>query len=403
MDRFTDGARGRRSRRPIAAVAGAAATAVTLAAIAGPVAAAPKKKPKPKPAPTPKPALVVTDATAPVATLVHPTTGALLGRFALDAPGLAYSTGTSRYAVIAQGGADRTVVVDAASQVPTLLARSISGDTPVHVVSHDGMLAIFHDGDGSVVLVPEKNLGTKPLGATRIRAARPHHGVAVPLAGHVVISVPDAADPSASLPTGVEVRNRAGAVVESVDDCPQLHGEGSVGDVVAFGCADGVIVVEAHGDHWHTAKLVEPAEADPAARVGTLRTAEGLDYMVGNFGPTGLVRVDPEAAALAPMSIGGTVRSFALHRAAGGTALVLTTDGRIRAVDARTGVETAAVSVVPEFGTTGTRPTMTLLGDAAFVADPRDGTVTRVAVAGLKVSAPFRVGGAPTSVALAVG
>ncbi len=94
------------------------------------------------------------------------------------------------------------------------------------------------------------------------------------------------------------------------------------------------------------------------------------------------------------------MRSFFLHPQDGGTIVVLTTDGQLHLVDGESGQIVGSRQVVPDFGVTGTRPSLTVGQRGAYVSDPRDGRVTEVALPDLQITARILVGGQPSSIAV---
>ena len=155
---------------------------------------------------------------------------------------------------------------------PALLDFALDGTTPVHFVAHDDTIAIFNDGDGTATIFTEDVVRSNGADMVTVDSGRPHHGVAVPMDDVVVISLPNPDDPEAALPVGVTVRTLAGEKeVAAFAECPGLHGEASIGhDAVAFGCTDGVLIVEREGDVWSSRKIANPADNPNNARIGTL-------------------------------------------------------------------------------------------------------------------------------------
>jgi hypothetical protein len=345
------------------------------------------------------PSLIVTDAESATARVVDTQQRRVSGSFPLAAVASAYSGSTQRYGYAVQADGDLTSVIDTTARVPTMLGNSVVGQRPIHFVAHGGRIALFHDESGSATVVRESTLDRPRPRSWTFETGREHHGVAVPMDRRVLLSMPNPADEEDELPVGIEVRTLRDRVLQRFPDCAGLHGEASSGDLVAFGCANGVLVLEQHGDHFHSHFIDAPQGTD-GRRVGTLRAADGVPFMLGNWGPDALVRVGPEAEKLQPIALPGTSRSFDLHPAGGGTAIVLATDGQLHAVEALSGDVLASVPVVAEFGTSGTRPALVVGDRFAYVSDPRTGRVTEVSLPDLRVTARIPVGGAPASLAL---
>lgn len=385
--------------RPAVAITVATLLTAAAGALTHASQAAPRVDPTP-PSPSPRGEVVVlTDGVLPQARVVDPAGDRVVGTFPLAGTGTAYA-GERGLAFAVQGAAGVTHAIDVRRGAPALLGSPVTGTNPVHFVAHDGLVALHHDDDGSATVVRETALrGNSPRTWT-FDTGREHHGIAVPFADLVLLSVANPDDEADELPIGVEARDYRGRVLDQALDCPGLHGEAARGETVAIGCADGVLLVEVHGDHLHATKVTEPEDTAEGLRVGTVRSHEDVGYFLGNFGPESLALISPRTGTLTPVPIPGTVRSFWLHGARGGTAVVLTTDGRVHLVDPRSGEIRRFADVVPEFGTTGQRPALAIGERSAYVTDPRDGTLTEIALRGLRVTARTDVGGSPTSLAV---
>jgi len=383
------------------ALAAAAVAAVGVGALTSPTQAGPPAAASGKAAEqrfTGQPALVVADAENPLVRVVDTRRRRVSGTFPMASFASVYPGSNGRYGYAVQADGSRTSVIDASSRVPSMLGNGIIGLRPIHLVARDGRVAVFHDESGSATVVDEATLDRPWPRSWTFESGREHHGVAVPMGRLVLMSLPNPADEHDELPIGVEARTMRDRVVQRFPDCAALHGEASSGDTVAFGCANGVLVLEKHGDHFHSDFITEPQSSPEDNRVGTVRAVDGVPFMLGNWGSNGLVRIDPVDGTLTPLELPLTVRSFELHPHAGGTAIVLTTSGQIHAVNARTGDVLASATVVQEFGTSGVRPALAVGEEFAYVSDPRTGKVAEVSLPDLSVTGRIRVGGAPASI-----
>jgi hypothetical protein len=106
--------------------------------------------------------------------------------------------------------------------------------------------------------------------------------------------VPDRRRPARA---GVRVFDRSETQLATFDGCPGLHGQATLGNAVAFGCSDGVLIVEVRGGGTFAAnKIGNPAGSPEGARVGVLASHPASPVMVGNFGQ-GIAIIDPARAA----------------------------------------------------------------------------------------------------------
>lgn len=127
----------------------------------------------------------------------------------------------------------------------------------------------------------------------------------MPLDDVVIISLPDPEDAAAVLPVGVTVRTFSGRGGRGLlANCPGLHGEASLShDMAAFGCSDGVLLVQRTAAGWQSTKIPNPAENPNNARVGTLLYNEATNLLVGNFHHEGLVLINHATATMTPIAL----------------------------------------------------------------------------------------------------
>jgi hypothetical protein len=292
---------------------------------------------------------------------------------------------------------------------PSLLTAEMTGSTPIHFVHHDGFVAVFFDGTGELQYVQERTILAGAPVVSTVASGQPHHGVGLVAFGHVLLSHPELtpmSDPPRHRPVGVTTRRFAtpSTVADTILGCTSLHGEAAAGDHVAFGCAEGVLVVERHGGHLDHALIPNPPETPPGTRVGTVIASEELPFMVGNFGRGGLVRIDFEAGTLTPHLLPADHLSFRFDPH-GERLLVLTVDGKLHALNPSTFAALgppidlfAPFAVMP--GHSQIRPALEDGTEHAFVSDPRTGTVHVVHLEDWEVEGTVVVGGMPGALAV---
>jgi hypothetical protein len=308
--------------------------------------------------------------------------------------------------IVASGISIDPITKSVKKQPPAILDERFVGLLPTHWVTHDRWIVSFNDGDGSFDYLLESTLGTGRVLRHKATTGRKHHGVAVIASGNVFASLPDANDPNAALPVGVTQRRLAtpDTVVRQSADCPLLHGEGGSDTTVAFGCGDGVLIAERTGGDFAFRKLPNPADTPAGRRVGTVRMAEGLARIVGNWG-NGFVVINPTVspATWSAVDIGGLNLGFRVDEASK-RIYALSGDGTLRAYDGLTGAPIGVPLAVidawaPPAGQSPPRPSLTLGHDRAFVPDPRKGEVVEVDLKTWTKVRTLNVGGQPTSVA----
>lgn len=368
--------------------------------------------------------LMVADSATGAVQVIDLTTGEEIASLDLDGPTRLYTEPHGRHVLAAQRDDDRIDWIDAGAWTvdhgdhahywagdPAVTDWGQEAAEPTHVVFHGDLLALFNDGDGSVLVIDTHHLGDDDalIGDWDIGDA--HHGVAVADEDLGVLVVTefdaDAADDSTLPDTVVVLDLESGDEIDRFDgECPGLHGEFATASVVAFGCTDGVLLIEPHGDHWHSHKVAPPADAPADTRTGTLQGGHDLDYLIGNLGSDALVRIDIEAESATTIPLPETGAAWTFD-AATEQILILTVDGRLHTVDASSGevvdsIELSDPIELPSGHGGPPRPSIALGADRAYVSLPDDEAVVEVAFAGeLREARRFAVGIAPLSLAVA--
>lgn len=344
--------------------------------------------------------LVVADGKVGMLQVIDLETGAVVGSFSAPGPASVYSAGNGMYAFAVHREQNRASVVygglrredhgdhqDLVVEAPYVLQTFTTGPKPTHFSSHDGIVTIYNDGDGTVAVLDEKSLGLN-LRMFEVATGAPDHGA--PLAvGDVVLA--------GSLNRGVvEVFSRGGRKITSFGDCPRLHGQAALGNRIAYGCSDGVLLLERRGSGFVSHKLPNPANAPANARVGTLVSHAKYPFFIGNFGQ-GLVRIDNQLSVY-PLPANPVRFGFDKD----GVLVVLTADGSLRTLEAPTGQVIKSLKISEPFTLSGegtVRPGLALGDGMAFVALPNQGEVLEVKLSSLEIQRRFKVGGTPGGVA----
>jgi ABC-type Zn uptake system ZnuABC Zn-binding protein ZnuA len=364
--------------------------------------------------------LLVNDYESGIVSVVDLRSNDVIADFELSARAALYTAPGGRYAFAVQAGGNRTQLIDSGVTavphddhldadfgVPALLGFAVEGDTPIHYVAHDGQIAIFHDGDGAATIFDQSEMFDPDAEMITVTSARPHHGVAVPLGDVVLMSAPDMSDMDNALPIGMDVMTLDGDILQSFPECPGLHGEAAYGEAgVAFGCADGVLLIERDGDAFVSRKVANPTD-NPDLRTGTLYSTEGAPYLIGNYGQNSLVRVDPQAGT-SEVVIETEVRiwRFNYHGEDPSKLVALTIDGMLHVIDSASGAIEGSVQVVDPFlapagGRAAARPTFTTNGHLAYVSEPLPGDIAVVDLETMIVAEErIFVGGKPSSMAV---
>ncbi|MCP5518779.1 MAG: TIGR03769 domain-containing protein [Verrucomicrobiales bacterium] len=295
------------------------------------------------------------------------------------------------------------------------LALSLAGAGPVHIVSRGEWIAVHHDGVGKVSLVHEPQLAA--LGDAyepRELFAGLQHGAAVPLDGDrfaVTMANPDYPATSGNpLPIGAAVHDLEGNIIHAAPGCQLLHGEAGNGHTAAFGCADGVLVIEAHDDHFHDALVPNPETLAAPLRIGELRGHDAHAHYFGHAtaegASGGLFLISPEAGTMTPVPTAGDSRPVAFEFTPDGhELLVVLASGDLLELDAVSG---SVVRTLPGVITPVTNhanhgqhhPAVTAGMGMAYVSDPAGERIVEIDLAAFAIERTFHVHGLPAKLAL---
>jgi len=362
--------------------------------------------------------LIVNDYENATVQIVDLRTNEVIADFALTAVASLYPSSSGRYAFALQMTGNITNMIDSGvSSVPhddhfhidfsspALLGVEIEGVTPIHYTPHYDQIAIFHDGDGAATIFTEAGLFAGET--VTVTTGRPHHGVAVPMGDVVLISAPNMENADDALPVGMDVMSLDGEIIRSFPECPGLHGEAAYSETgVAFGCADGILMIERDGNTFLSRKIANPTD-NPDLRTGTLYAVDGAPYLIGNYGRNTIVRVDPTAGT-SEIVIEAPARiwRFSFHGEDSSKLVALTIDGNLHVIDIATGAVDGTVQIVDPFlapasGRAAARPTFVVNGHMVYVSEPLSGDIRAVNLETLEIAeGRIFVGGKPSSLAV---
>lgn len=200
-------------------------------------------------------------------------------------------------------------------QSPALTTFELTGSRPTHVISHDGQLAVFNDGDADSSTPASVHVVTDTIVATEadpyeVNFTTNMHGVAEPRGEHLLASIrrDDLESTSATkiLPDQVGVYHLHDGEYELEQtlsiDCPDLHGAAQNHESVVFGCSDGVLVATQDDDDYIASKI-DNIDSLAGVRIGTLYGHENSESYIGiasshGGGTATLLAVDPESGTM---------------------------------------------------------------------------------------------------------
>lgn len=257
---------------------------------------------------------------------------------------------------------------------PVLTQTRYPAAKPGHVVVHQGRTALFDDGSGKVVVQDSAKIAAGPDGARTYASASAHHGVAVELSDqHLVVSEGTEDDR-----TGIRVLDGADQQVAASDECPGVHGEAVAADeTVVIGCEDGALI-------YRDGKITKVTAPDDYGRIGNQAGSEASPIVLGDYKtdedaelerPTRVSLIDTETGKLQLVDLPSSYTFRSLGRGRDGEALVLGTDGSLHVIDPIAGKIIRSIPVVAKWTEPdewqSPRPTLRMLGETAYVADPR--------------------------------
>ncbi|MBU8539211.1 hypothetical protein [Falsiroseomonas tokyonensis] len=281
---------------------------------------------------------------------------------------------------------------------PSLLPVELRGPRPSHVVGSDGRLAVFFDGDGSASLIA----AGQEAAPVRLSAAHAHHGVAYPFASLAGPRLAISEAPAAGeRPSAVSLRGADGAELARREDCPRLHGEGRSGALIAFGCADGVLLLDARSGAFR--KIANP-EGAGERMVRNLAGGEDWRLLLGDFGPEAMMVVDPEANAMRVVPLPARRLHFTLDPARAETGFAITEDGVLHAFSTLDGTPRGRIQATGRYSLEGgaavARPRLSAAGGLVAVTDPAAGRVALHDAETLALRQVIETGGRPFDIRL---
>jgi hypothetical protein len=369
--------------------------------------------------------LFIADHTQPVVRVLDAKSGSELGRFDLGGYAALSLSDSGKTVFAVQGDKDTVQVIasgiglsdhgehrDIEISDAKLLPGIITGKKPGHVVTHGDDVAVFYDRGGKVDLFQESALLEGKGNAASIDTTAAHHGVAVPMGKHILVSVPDMTKevkPDELPPRlGLRVVDREGKQLGEAATCTGLHGEAASARLVAFGCAEGVLVARPGGLDGPKLEMVAYGSDLPEGKVSTLLGGRSMQFFLGNYGEDKVVLIDPDAAAPYRLVELPTRRvDFILDPANVRNAYILTEDGKLHVLDVVSGEIVRSADVTEPYSKDGhwrdPRPRLAVAGGHIAITDPRHSLVRMIDSTTLAETSTIPVEGQPFAIVAAGG
>ncbi|KXF75166.1 hypothetical protein ATN84_21090 [Paramesorhizobium deserti] len=368
--------------------------------------------------------LFVADHTQPIVRAIDFETGKELGRYDVKGHAALTASASGQTIFATQSEHDMVNVIKSGIEFSdhgdhrdldvsdvALLPVTLQGPRPSHVVPHGDHAVIFYDRGGKADIIDEAALLEGRTDVRSVDTTKPHHGVAVTMGRHVLVSVPDtqADTPPDKLPPriGLRVVDKDGKQVGEMAKCTDLHGEATSARLVAFGCKEGVLVARPGGADGPKLEMVPYPTDFPKGYTSTLLGGKAMQFFLGNYGEDNVVLIDPDNESPYRLVELPTRRvDFLLDPATLRNAYILTEDGNLQVLDVIKGEIVRKGKVTEPYSKDGhwrdPRPRLAVADGQIAITDPRHSTVRVIDPETLKEIRTIPVEGQPFSV-VAVG
>ncbi|NRA65964.1 MAG: hypothetical protein HRU19_15865 [Pseudobacteriovorax sp.] len=353
--------------------------------------------------------LLIADGAEPRLTMVEIATGEIIKTFDIESVARVYTGPIGNFAYAVQARAGVVDIIDGGFSTnieqgipfklaPSIHSQQVKGALPIHFVGKQGYSAIFFDDEGKARFIPEPIQANSIAESIEIDSGAPHHGVALAFDQFFLLSKPvfiEGVERAAA--GGIQAFDSQGQQLDQdFPTCPRLHGEASTSTAVAFGCGDGVLILQAENNTLKSIKVANPQLEDGASpRVGTIAAHDGVPYMIGNFGSQRYVAIDPEKERLDIYDLPIDYARFAFSKD-GEKLIFLSKDGELLIVssDDHSVIHRSKVTS-PSTGENhgATDPKMVVAPGFVFVTDPAKAVVHAFSLDRMSIVSTYEVGG----------
>lgn len=224
-----------------------------------------------------------------------------------------YATPSLRYAALIQRDQGLVEFIDGGvysedhgdhmhpyEQAPSLSSLQLSGAKPTHFDAAEQQAALFFDGDkqntvnASVTLLDDHHIGEGEVIAHHEFATYMHG--AAQIRGDYVLATYREASSDTVLPSQVELFHRHDDHLHHelrfAPTCPMLHGSAQNEEHIAFGCSDGVLLIEQQDTSFSAHKIANPEGLE--GRIGTIKASHNSHDLLAITSAKRLFNLDPE-------------------------------------------------------------------------------------------------------------
>ncbi|MEH6394632.1 hypothetical protein [Pseudoalteromonas sp.] len=313
-----------------------------------------------------------------------------------------YASPTNRFAVLIQRDDNYVEFIDGGlyqedhgdhlhdyQQAPAVSGFTLTSDKPTHFDVSEQQAALFFDGniDAGVaasfaILTDESIANGKTLATHSFTNAM--HGTAQ-IRGDSVITTFRGEDITGVLPNYVEQLHIHDDHFHQEQrfelDCPALHGSAQNHQHIAFGCGDGVLVIEEHNGAFGATKVANLDNFAEGARIGSIKGSEHSELFLGIAQSKLFYTIDPETAEMTQLiwqqNTENTVLASALDSITG-EFYVLESDGFLSILDAEDDWQVSARFQVLDSPTGSYALAASAADDAVYISDANNQTVLSV-------------------------
>ncbi|MGQ7786896.1 hypothetical protein [Nesterenkonia sp. K-15-9-6] len=286
---------------------------------------------------------------------------------------------------------------------PLLTEITVDGPEPGHVVAHDGVGALFFDGNGEIHSYDLGSLDAESeIEAEVAETEEAHHGVAV-------VNADGSRFETLADRNGARFLDADGEEVARSEECPGVHGEAALPDhTIAVGCEDGVLLFDGE-------EFTKVEAGEDFARIGNLFPHDDSPVLLGDYlldedreepmTEVALVNSETEEIVLGDVGVAYNFRSLA--RGPEGEALVMAEDGQLHVLDEETGEPIDHLQIMDEWTEPEEwqepRPAIRVVDDIAYITEPDTQTIHMVDLNELEIIHEAELDFAPNEIAAVDG
>jgi outer membrane protein assembly factor BamB len=274
-----------------------------------------------------------------------------------------------------------------------------------HAVPHEGRTALFADGTGDITLFDTDAVNDTELPEVEtVASEEAHHGVALELSDGTLLATIG----NEEARSGVRLLDANREEVVRNEECPSVHGEGSLKDeVVVFGCQDGVLIFKDGG-------FVKVDSPDEFGRMGNAYVTESSSTAVMDYNSnpdsegyllTSLAYIDTAAETMEIVELPDAVSYTwqGVDRDAHDNVVLISSDGALYVLDESGEIVDSWDVIAPWESPTEwqeAHPALEVVGDTAYVTEPATQSIYAVDLHSGEVLAQGDLTAAPGEIAV---